>query len=391
MKCINLIAAFGREIEVLEMTDDWMIYAIDRKTEMTDVCAIERMTFADEVVTILVTLEYTRLYESFRTYGQLRDFFYVVNVLQDYCLRLRKINKQTWEIEEDILVNPEGEILNIYPLDERYMLIVDEIAADHPLANIYGAKPSGQAFINVRYLYEVNSAKRYPIKERRFDSLTEDLPICLADGKPILIYEAFYHPETKERYSESAVSEILMIYCDEFIEAVINDQEIPFRVLACGDKHSFVRLNKVEDSSIIFKKRYFEKRQEELYCYNFKTSQATLLTTYAIPGDGSLYYDLWKMHVYYCEEADEDGEREVLCLNIPEDSFAYDSRYGTFSRKDGQQLVTAYYVEVLVKDEYEFHEYLAIHDLVTGEVSKVSGRVAYGPDTAIFLRSFLIL
>ena len=96
MDCINLIEAFDREIEVLELQEDAMIYAIDQKNEMMDVCRIERYDFSSGEKQTLCVLDYARIYESFQTYHQSAAYFYVINVLQDYHLRLRRFNKKTW-------------------------------------------------------------------------------------------------------------------------------------------------------------------------------------------------------------------------------------------------------------------------------------------------------
>ena len=52
--------------------------------------------------------------------------------MQSTCCRitgcaLRKIDKRTWENTTDFLINPEGEIINIYSLNEDYMIITDEV------------------------------------------------------------------------------------------------------------------------------------------------------------------------------------------------------------------------------------------------------------------------
>ena len=45
MNYINLINAFDREIEVLEVTEDAMIYAVDRKDDSKNRCDIEKLDF----------------------------------------------------------------------------------------------------------------------------------------------------------------------------------------------------------------------------------------------------------------------------------------------------------------------------------------------------------
>ena len=106
MALINLTDVFDREIEILEIKAESMVYAIDRKDETKNKCVLERYDFNEGKITPLIELDYTRLYESFQTYGQNRDFFYAVNVLDDYRVRLRKIDKRTWKIGEDVLLKP---------------------------------------------------------------------------------------------------------------------------------------------------------------------------------------------------------------------------------------------------------------------------------------------
>ena len=75
MERIDLRDTFSREIEVLELNEDYMIYALDQKNEIKDLCSIERMELDSREVKRLISLDYTRLWESFRTYGQMPGFF----------------------------------------------------------------------------------------------------------------------------------------------------------------------------------------------------------------------------------------------------------------------------------------------------------------------------
>lgn len=108
MKVENLIHVFDREIEVLEIKEDCMIYAIDRKDDTKNRCVIERYTFEDKKITSLLSLDYTRLYEAFQTYGQNPAFFYAVNVLDDYRVRLRRVDKKSWETKRIFCLTPKA-------------------------------------------------------------------------------------------------------------------------------------------------------------------------------------------------------------------------------------------------------------------------------------------
>ena len=92
----------------------------------------------------------------------------------------------------------------------------------------------------------------------------------------------------------------------------------------------------------------------------------------------------------YTQDADRDT-KQVRCLTKPMAPVAYDGKYGMFSKLyEGELLVTTYYDVVFVK-EYEYHEFTALHDLVTGEVTTFEGRTAASENRLVMLRSFLAL
>ena len=63
MERVDLLSDFRKEIEVLELTDEYMIYALDQKNELKDICSLERIYFADHRIERLLSLDYTRLWE----------------------------------------------------------------------------------------------------------------------------------------------------------------------------------------------------------------------------------------------------------------------------------------------------------------------------------------
>lgn len=410
MERVDLLTAFNREVEVLELNDDYMIYALDQKNELKDLCSIEKMDFSDRQIQRLISLDYTRLWESFRTYGQLPEFFYAVNVLQDYRVRLRKINKQTWENDTDFLIQPEGEIINIYSLNENYMVITDEVKASADVYEKYHMTDEGRRYVNVRYLYEIATAKKYPIVDSHFDSLTEELPVRHMNGVPTLIYEAFYRDEADE--NAGGMSAILAVPVDAFIAHVKADGLAGFKVLAMAgeDGFAYVRLMSATDDCIVYRRRKTElapveagadmrralcnalvEQQVALHADADGSFTREIRCEYRIPEIGSIHYDKETMDVYYCPDGEDAEKKNIFCLNRPEISLAYDGKYGDFCKlwRD-ELLVTTYFDEVFVK-EYEYHEYSAIHDLKSGTVDTIEGRTEASGRTLVLLRSFLAL
>ena len=394
MERMDLLSAFQREVEVLELTDDYMIYALDQKNELKDLCSIEQMTFADGAVNRRISLDYTRLWESFRTYGQMPDFFYAVNVLADYRVRLRRIRKDTWENDMDILVNPEGEIINIYSLNEDFMVITDEVKATDEVCKTYGIKDNGRRYVNVRYLYEIKTARKYPVLDSHFDSLTENFPVCPVNGVPTIVYEAFYRDEKDE--SKEGMSEILAVAVDEFIAHVKADGMAGFKTIAAPQKDGFdyVRVLSVSEDCVFYRQRCQASRREQIVrrmCSKDGIFEKEVVCEYEVPPEGSVFYDVQTMNVYYCPEDEDASVKTVRCLNRPEFTLSYDGKYGTFSKVfEDELLVTTYFDEVFVK-EYEYHEYAALHDLKTHTVETIEGRTESSKNRLVLLRSFLAL
>ena len=389
MERVDLLSDFRKEIEVLELTDEYMIYALDQKNELKDICSLERIYFADHRIERLLSLDYTRLWESLRTYGQMPDFFYAVNVLADYRVRLRKISKITWEIETDFVICPEGEILNIYPLNKDYMLMTDEVKSSDAVMNRFGLADEGHRYVNVVYLYEISTAKKYPVTDPRFYSRSEDWPVIRSDDGPVWIC-GYYDQEEVRDFGGSALFYIAVDRLIEDIKGCGRAQLIP--VLAAGED-SFVRLIGAGNGRVILRQRLVPEKTEQIFSWDGHC--LTPGAVYEVPDDMELAYDVSpdfsQAAVYaYTQDADRDT-KQVRCLTKPMAPVAYDGKYGMFSKLyEGELLVTTYYDVVFVK-EYEYHEFTALHDLVTGEVTTFEGRTAASENRLVMLRSFLAL
>lgn len=380
MNYINLIDTFDREIEVLEINDEAMIYAMDMKNEIMDLCSIGRYDFASDTYETLLTLDYARLYESFQSYGQNKSYFYCVNVLQDYRLRLRRISKLNWEQEGEVHLCALGEIVNFYMISEQYLLIVDEVTSTDEYKKTYHID-SDDTYINLVYLYDCFSQKRYPVIDSRLHGELEQ--IILDEQTDTLIIAA--------SYAEGAVnSAIYTVAIDDFIEAVMDETPLFLDVIAEGSEDSIVTYFENDNKEFIYK--VTGTSEEKMYRHDMSTGADELITDIQFDDSERLLYDPWTYDVYDVSLADPDTDEVLVnCLNHPEKSFAYHDAEGEFSGVVRDDLfLSTFYKEVKVK-EYEFHENVAVHSRIDGSVTSFEGRYTTWKDKVILLRTFLAL
>lgn len=403
MNYINLIDSFDREIEVLEITDTSMIYAIDQKNEVMDVCHIGRYDFESGEKERLAILDYTRLYESFQTYGQSKDYFYAMNVLQDYRLRLRRINKTTWTPEGELIVDALGEILNLFIIDDQYLLIVDEVKKTDEFLEMYHIEDTDAEYINVCYLYDCFSKKRYPVTDQRLQGYLESVKVYDAYDAYLVI--AVHHgedmDEEKASAQESASGPLSAVYYIErkaFTDAITGHRPLFLEEVCVSDASCAVRYFDNDNGDIVYRLRDFTANTEKIIAYDIESEESEEIRSYPVE-EGRYFYDSWDYQVYHVQDEDESWlmsdevcEKQVQCVTDPSRNFTYSSTFGEFSGLCRQDLfLTTFYKEVMVK-EYEYHEYVAVHDLKQRNCPEVfEGRFVTYKDKIILLKTFLAL
>lgn len=376
MAFINLTDVFDREIEVLEAGADSMIYAIDRKDETKNKCVIERYDFKSKTITTLLPLDYTRLYESFHTYGQHDAFFYAVNVLDDYRVRLRKIYKKTWEIGEDILLNAEGEVLSLYILDDDHLLVTDEAEASEKYVSGWGMA-AGSRYMNLCYVYDIKNGRKYPVKDERFHELLETVKTYDVCGRRVTMCipkdEAVLEADT------SCLLEALKAGKTLPLKAVFEAQE--------GKHIAFA-----EDGSLGFYGRVYGNGTEEIFFFGADT-KCRRLCGYAYDEDGEYFYYPAEGHVFYSNgRTDENGRKHLACMMDSMISLTIGEDFGDFTGIcTDEAFVTAFYKEVLVKEDIEFREYAAVCFCDGRPAEIFAGRCIYGGGNILLLKSFLAL
>lgn len=375
MELINLIDAFDREIEVLEISGDQMIYAIDDKDETKNRCLLESYDFSSGKRTLLLPLDYTRIYESFQTYAQNDSFFYAVNVLQDYRVRLRKIDKYSWEIHEDILLEPEGEVLSLYILDDKHLLVTDEAKAAEKYAETYGMETGGR-FMNLCYIYDIGSGEKYPVKDERFHCLLETVKTYCGPQKSVTAVI----PGNKEIYLADTQA---------LLEAVKAKKPLPLQsVLAAGEDES---LYYAGDGDGGFFCRINDGKRERIVLLELNGGCKDVCE-YPYDAGGDYFYQVDGGHIYYCGAADEKNRKHLACMMDCMLSLTFDDMYGDFTGICTDELfVTAFYKEARVKEDTEFHEYAAVHYRDGRETKTFQGRCICGGGRVILLKSFLAL
>ena len=400
MDCINLIEAFDREIEVLELQEDAMIYAIDQKNEMMDVCRIERYDFSSGEKQTLCVLDYARIYESFQTYHQSAAYFYVINVLQDYHLRLRRFNKKTWEAEGELIIEALGEILGLYILNEQYMLVVDEVVKSPEYMKTWCMSECDGNYMNLCYVYDCYNKKRYPVTDSRMHRLIDGFWLRQTKGEPWMYMVLASDENVEAEVADHGESGLYTISVDVFIESVISHHPLYLECICESDAQRVVRTFENNCKDIAWHIYDVAASTDTVKRLNADGEVETLYT-YTLSKDLVYHYDTETYDVYYeadvpemmtdeMTETEASTSSEVVCLTDHEKSFTYDLKYGTFTGLARKHLfVTSFYKKVLVKDDYEYHECIAVHDQQTGEVQVYDARYSVCGDKLVLLRSFL--
>lgn len=376
MKVENLIHVFDREIEVLEIKEDCMIYAIDRKDDTKNRCCIECYYFEDKKIESLLSLDDTRLYESFATYGQNALFFYAVHVLDDYRVRLRKIDKKTWQIHEDILLDAEGEVLSLYILDENHLLVTDEAEAEERYRREWGMPEIGR-YVELCYIYDIKTGKKYPVTDDRFHNLLETVKTYTCSG----VRRTLLIPKNDE---------VLIADTAEWIEAVKSKRPMPLKTVFKARGAETVAF--VEDGVHGFYGRVRDAAVERLMFFGADGS-CSQRWAYTYDAQGEYFYHPADGHIYYTDNRlDENGRKHLACMTDSMLSLNISEDYGDFSGIcTDEAYVSVFYKEVQVKEDIEFREYAAIHYRDGRKPDVFAGRCEYGSGRIILLKSYLAL
>lgn len=384
----NLTDIFDREVEILEVNSEGMIYILDQKSDSGNQCVIERYDFERRERKTLLSLDGTRLYESFRTYGVMKDYFYAVIVYPDYKLRLEEIDTHTWQLRQSFHLVPEGEVLNIYPIHPDYLIVTDEAAATDELLKRFNDEDYAEKYYTLTYLYCLKTGEKWYLQDvlEHLDVL--DIQNTAAAGGSQL---AFYLQEYLQ--SGKITDKLWTIPSDCLITEVKNGNRPVFdKIEELTEGVSLTRI-KMKNRGYCYRVENRNLRRTDI-CELKETAgkmKKTVLSSVELPEDGSIQYDTETDGIYHISE-EPDGGIRVTDLQNPERTFTYDSEYGDFGGIYMNTLaVTNFYRSETIKGDLIFREYVAVHHLDNGKIQVFRGIAEQRESYLVLLRSFLCL
>lgn len=389
IKMHNLVDIFDRELEILDVDEEKMIYVLDQKSDRGNLCAIGQYDFNSHEQKVLMSLEGTRLYESFRTYGAMKDYFYAVTVESDYKLRLQEIDIRTWQIRQTFWLVPEGEVLNIFPVHPDYLIVTDEVAATDEILMKFDDEDYAGKYYTLTYLYSLKTGEKWYLQDIFYHTDLVDVQAVPAEnGGSQLVFILQCQNQSGERVNK------LWTVSSYYLVASLME----------GIKPSFRKIEELDPGSTMTR----IKMQGKSYCYRLADEQSgkidicelraeegsirkNVLTSAPWPDKGEIVYAPEGDGIYQVIESD-DGMNCVADILHPERTFSYAPEYGDFSGIYLDNMaVTVFYQTQMLKDDMVFKECAAIHHLDDGTVDVYEGNVQLRSGQLLILRSFLYL
>ncbi len=389
VKIHNLIDRFNRELEILEVNDEGIICVLDQKSDKGNRCAIARYDFASGALTTLLELEGTRLYESFGTFGAVKDYFYAVTIGGDYKLRLQEIDRTSWKIRRTFYLVPEGEVLNLYPVNEDYLIVTDEVMATDELLEKFQDEDYEGKYYTLTYLYHLKTGEKWYLQPSFGHLEVVDVQSCpLSHGRHQVIFQL----QQSDRDGEGK-GELRAISDSDLTAALEKSQEIPFiKIEDAADGHT---INRMLSDAFIYRYRVHDNEKNQDTVYVLKPEDDSVVrecrAVIDLPEDGEIVYGVEDASVYHVV-TDEDGRVRVDDLINGKALFDYDSAYGDFTGICTKDLaVTSFYRSQMQKGDMVFKECVALHRFDDGSVEVFDGRCRQQGSHLILLRSFLCL
>lgn len=386
----NLTETFDRDIEVLAVTDQKMIYAIDKKNEAmnkTELCTYE---WGSGKITPLLTLNHTRIYESFETFNQREDYFYAISIMDDYKACMRRINKETYQQEDEFVLTPKGELVSAYILNEQYLFITDEVENRGKIIDEFNVSISQNGpYVNVAYVFDIKEKKIYPITDNRLHGTVQYVKVGTGDDPMIYIM-------TQNDYSGA-----YKVQLSRLIASVKERTPLYLDTIAEGNGDIWLAYFDNNDNKLIWREDNLATREEKIWHYDEETDQAKVFCNYKMSDDFEYFYNRTTGDIYAQldyeptagSDPDEPGvDKEVICLSAPEKTFIYNDGCGEFSGECGEQwYITMFYKGDLQGEDWIFKSYVAVHDKSKNECLVFKGKYDVFGDRIIILKNDLSL
>lgn len=386
-KIYDLTDIFDREMEILEADDNSIIYILDQKSERGNQCVIEQYHFERGERSVLGILDGTRLYESFRTYGAMKDYFYAVTVRSDYKLRLEEIDSHTWQPRQMFYLVPEGEILNIYPVHPDYLIVTDEAAATDELLMRFDDEDYTGKYYTLTYLYCLKTGEKWYLQDilNHMDVMDVQMVSTTDAGQLVL--------HLQELLPSGKVSDKLwIIQADAMITAMKEGRKPSFAIIEELPEGVLLTKIPIEGKDYAYRLENRNARRTDICELKMTDSAVKKIVMASVnwPEDGSVEYGA-DGSIYHVAER-PDGQIGVTDLQKPERTFSYDPEYGDFNGIYMDKLaVTNFYHSEMVKGDLIFRECAAVHHLDDGSVEVFRGIAEQRSNYLVMLKSFLCL
>ena len=364
MKIHDLTATFEREAEILDASDDGIICAVDGRGEQGNICSLYHIPPQAGKTQKLLTLPGTRIYESFNTYKMCDRWFYAVSVDDQYRVTLKTIDKQDFSIRKISQILPEKEVLQIFPVDEDHLIVVEEGP--------------------VSYIWKLSTGRKYDLGKTFGGLYILDAHLWHAGSS-----EAFLTIHFTDDKNETVVS----AGAAALVDAAIQGQKVRMKNLA-GPAASIENGGTSSDGIWL---HVTEKRNDRsLKIYNFDCigpepvqSVCRMIT---VPEKGTVVKSSIGGHVWQvCEDAENDVV-SVKNLSGTAEDFDYPADDGDFNGCcfDGLALTTRYDT-VMFRGEPLFSEVVVIRDLKNNAVRTFKGSYEVFLGHLVLKKSFLYL
>ncbi len=385
----NLVDIFDRELEILDADEEKMIYVLDQKSDRGNLCSIGQYDFISNEFKILISLEGTRLYESFRTYGAMKDYFYAVTVESDYRLRLQEIDCHTWQIRQTCWLIPEGEVLNIYPIYPDYLIVTDEVAATDEILLKFDDEDYAGKYYTLTYLYNLKTGeKRYLHDILDHMELMDVQAVPDKDGGSQLYF--MLQCLNSSGGQENKLCSVSVYY---FLASLLEGLKPSFKIIEdLGPDITIARIP-MQDGEYGYRLMDHKIRKTDICKLQAEdgTVRKNIRTSVLWPEGGEIVYAPEGKDVYHVMETSGENIRVTDLIN-PERSFEYDSKYGDFSGIYMEDLaVTVFYQTQMLKEDMVFKECAAVHHPESGNVDVYEGNIQIKNGQIMLLRSFLYL
>ena len=378
----NISDVFDRETQVLSADEHGIICAVDGRGYNGNLCSLYFISAESGESRKLLDLEGTRLNESFDTFNMTDDWFYAVTVDENYHVGVKQIEKKGYTITKIHEIIPMGEVLRIFPVNEKNIIVVEEVSESSDIKKHYPDLHFSAGYANAAYILNLKTGRR------TFLSGLTDYPSFLDahlwHGGKDNAFITFLCADEEDRR-------------ERLLWIGINDLTRPGEDKAKKLTEILPEAKTVTSGGIFKDGAYFFAElagdAEHIHRYKLEMSSDRPMIAedklIGKPVNGSLVCSSQGGHIW---QVRDDGQGKTIVKNLSDsaDDFMYPSSDGEFEGVYSHGIaVTADYETTMVRGEPLFKEVQVIHDLEKNTKLRIEGSCDLFEDHLVLKRSFL--